>query len=237
MQTIKRTTFAVAGIAAAAMLSLTACGGSSTGASSSSAPASTPSASSMAPSPSMSSSAAAMDPAANLVGPGCAAYAAQVPSGKGSVSGMALDPVAVAASNNPILTTLTAAVSGKLNPKVNLVDTLNGSEFTIFAPTDDAFKKIDAATIDKLKTDDALLSKILTYHVVPGKISPGPDRRHAQDGRGWLRHRQRHQGRAQGRRRQRRLRRRPDRQRHGLHGRLRPDAQVGTPSPPAPDPA
>jgi uncharacterized surface protein with fasciclin (FAS1) repeats len=171
MQTIKRTTFAVAGIAAAAMLSLTACGGSSTTASS--APASSaPSASSMAPSPSMSSSAAAMDPAANLVGPGCAAYAAQVPSGAGSVSGMALDPVATAASNNPVLTTLTAAVSGKLNSKVNLVDTLNGSEFTVFAPTDDAFKKIDPATIEALKTDDATLSKILTYHVVPGKITP-----------------------------------------------------------------
>ena len=175
MQTIKRTTFAVAGIAAAAMLSLTACGGSSTTASSRlgfSAVGRQPSASSMAPSPSMSSSAAAMDPAANLVGPGCAAYAAQVPSGAGSVSGMALDPVAVAASNNPILTTLTAAVSGKLNPKVNLVDTLNGSEFTVFAPVDDAFKKIDAATIETLKTDDALLSKILTYHVVPGQITP-----------------------------------------------------------------
>ena len=171
MQNIKRTTFAVAGIAAAAMLSLTACGGSSTTASS--APASAaPAASSMAPSPSMSASAAAMDPAANLVGSGCAAYAAQVPSGAGSVSGMALDPVATAASNNPILTTLTAAVSGKLNPKVNLVDTLNGSEFTVFAPTDDAFKKIDAATIETLKTDDALLSKILTYHVVPGQITP-----------------------------------------------------------------
>jgi uncharacterized surface protein with fasciclin (FAS1) repeats len=171
MQTIKRTTFAVAGIAAAAMLSLTACGGSSTTASS--APASSaPSDSSMAPSPSMSSSAAAMDPAANLVGPGCAGYAAKVPSGAGSVSGMALDPVATAASNNPILTTLTAAVSGKLNPKVNLVDTLNGSEFTVFAPTDDAFKKIDAATIATLKKDDATLSKILTYHVVPGKITP-----------------------------------------------------------------
>lgn len=126
----------------------------------------------MAPSPSMSASAAAMDPAANLVGPGCAAYAAKVPDGKGSVSGMALDPVATAASNNPILTTLTAAVSGKLNPKVNLVDTLNGSEFTVFAPTDDAFKKIDPATIEALKTDDATLSKILTYHVVPGKITP-----------------------------------------------------------------
>ncbi|BCW79140.1 hypothetical protein NicSoilC5_11590 [Arthrobacter sp. NicSoilC5] len=113
-----------------------------------------------------------MDPAANLVGPGCAAYAKQVPTGAGSVEGMALDPVAVAASNNPILTTLTAAVSGKLNPKVDLVDTLNGGEFTVFAPVDDAFKKIDPATIETLKTDDALLSKILTYHVVPGQITP-----------------------------------------------------------------
>ncbi len=113
-----------------------------------------------------------MDPAANLVGPGCAGYAEQVPTGAGSVEGMALDPVAVAASNNPILTTLTAAVSGKLNPKVDLVDTLNGGEFTVFAPVDDAFAKIDAATIETLKTDDALLSKILTYHVVPGQLSP-----------------------------------------------------------------
>jgi uncharacterized surface protein with fasciclin (FAS1) repeats len=171
MQSFKRTTFTVAGVAAAALLSLTACGGSATTAASSSAPASTPSASSMAPSPSASSS-AAMDPAANLVGPGCAGYAEQVPDGAGSVAGMALDPVAVAASNNPLLKTLTAAVSGKLNPKVDLVDTLNGSEFTVFAPVDDAFAKIDAATIETLKTDDALLSKILTYHVVPGQITP-----------------------------------------------------------------
>ncbi|MBD8060359.1 fasciclin domain-containing protein [Cellulomonas sp. JH27-2] len=113
-----------------------------------------------------------MDPAADLVGSGCAAYAAQVPDGAGSVQGMSTDPVAVAASNNPLLTTLTAAVSGKLNPDVNLVDTLNGGEFTVFAPVDDAFKKIDAATIDGLKTDSDTLTKILTYHVVPGQISP-----------------------------------------------------------------
>ncbi|HET7664799.1 MAG TPA: fasciclin domain-containing protein [Mycobacterium sp.] len=109
---------------------------------------------------------------AELIGPGCAGYAAQVPDGPGSVTGMAQDPVAVAASNNPLLKTLTAAVSGKLNPKVNLVDTLNGGQFTVFAPTDSAFAKIDPATIDKLKTDDALLTKILTYHVVPGQASP-----------------------------------------------------------------
>ena len=121
---------------------------------------------------STTSSAAMADPARDLVGPGCADYAKQVPSGAGSVTGMAADPVAVAASNNPLLTTLVSAVSGKLNPKVNLVSTLNSAEFTVFAPVDSAFAKIDAATIEKLKTDDALLTKILTYHVVPGQISP-----------------------------------------------------------------
>ena len=113
-----------------------------------------------------------MDPAANLVGPGCEAYAEQVPDGGGSIQGMSQDPVAVAASNNPLLTTLVAAVSGQLNPDVNLVDTLNGDEFTVFAPVDDAFAKIDSATIDALKTDSATLSSILTYHVVPGQIEP-----------------------------------------------------------------
>lgn len=113
-----------------------------------------------------------MDPAGNLVGPGCADYAAAVPDGAGSVQGMSQDPVAVAASNNPLLTTLVSAVSGELNPDVNLVDTLNGGEFTVFAPVDDAFAKIDAATIETLKTDSELLTSILTYHVVEGQIEP-----------------------------------------------------------------
>ncbi|WP_422394938.1 fasciclin domain-containing protein [Nocardia vulneris] len=120
----------------------------------------------------MTTSAAAA--AGDLVGPGCAVYAQQVPTGAGSVSGMAQDPVATAASHNPLLTTLVAAVSGKLNPQVNLVDTLNGGQFTVFAPVDAAFAKIDPATVDSLKTDSATLTKILTYHVVPGQV--GPDR-------------------------------------------------------------
>lgn len=126
----------------------------------------------MSTAPSDEASTPAMDPAANLVGPGCADYATQVPDGAGSIQGMSQDPVAVAASNNPILTTLVAAVSGKLNPDVNLVDTLNGGEFTVFAPVDSAFAKIDPATIETLKTDSDLLSSILTYHVVAGQIEP-----------------------------------------------------------------
>ncbi|BCW04274.1 MULTISPECIES: fasciclin domain-containing protein [Micrococcaceae] len=172
MLSTKRPALAFVGLTAAALLGLTACGGSSSSSTPSSSSAA-PEMTSAAPSPSASAmTSAAMDPARDLVGPGCAGYAAQVPDGAGSVVGMAQDPVAVAASNNPLLKTLTAAVSGKLNPKVDLVSTLNGSEFTVFAPVDDAFAKIDPATIETLKTDDALLSKILTYHVVPGQLSP-----------------------------------------------------------------
>ncbi|HVQ50287.1 MAG TPA: fasciclin domain-containing protein [Mycobacterium sp.] len=168
MKTVHRKAITAASLAAAAILSVSAC---SNDASTSAAPqtaSSAMAASSAAPKPMDQP----VDPGANLVGPGCADYAAQNPSGPASVTGMAQDPVTVAASNNPLLTTLTAALSGKLNPNVNLVDTLNGGEFTVFAPTDAAFAKIDPATIDKLKTDSNLLSSILTYHVVPGQASP-----------------------------------------------------------------
>lgn len=151
------------GILAVAALGMTSCSsGSSTPAASSEAPMASSAPSSSAP----------MAAAGDLVGSGCAAYAAAVPSGAGSVAGMAADPVATAASNNPLLKTLTAAVSGQLNPGVNLVDTLNSGQFTVFAPVDDAFAKIPAATIDGLKTDTATLTSILTYHVVPGQLSP-----------------------------------------------------------------
>ena len=110
--------------------------------------------------------------APNLVGAGCANYAAQHPNGPASVSGMSQDPVAVAASNNPELGTLTSALSGKLNPQVNLVDTLNSGQYTVFAPTDAAFNKLPAATLDDLKTNSDKLKSILTYHVVSGQLSP-----------------------------------------------------------------
>lgn len=162
MRTMKRNTFAVLAIAAIATLGLTACSSAAT-------PAAEPMTSS---SP---SAAAPMDTASTaLVGAGCAAYAEAVPSGAGSVSGMAMDPVATAASNNPLLTTLVAAVSGGVNPEINLVDTLNGSQFTVFAPVDTAFAKIDAATLATLGTPEgaATLTSILTYHVIPGQIAP-----------------------------------------------------------------
>lgn len=151
------------GLLAIAALGMTSCSSGTT----------TDSASTTSEAPMATSAPASADAmSGDLVGSGCAAYAAAVPSGAGSVAGMAADPVATAASNNPLLKTLTAAVSGGLNKDVNLVDTLNSGEFTVFAPVDDAFAKIPAETIDGLKTDSAALTSILTYHVVPGQLAP-----------------------------------------------------------------
>ena len=100
--------------------------------------------------------------ASGLVGPGCAGYAAQVPDGAGSVAGMAQDPVATAASNNPLLTKLVAAVGA-----ANLGDTLNSQPaITVFAPYDPAFAELGDAKFAELAADPATLGKILQYHVV-----------------------------------------------------------------------
>ena len=178
MELTKRRNLSILGLAAISALGLSACGGG--GGEAASESEATPSSETMTTeasaeeTESMSPEAtdADMDPAANLVGAGCADYASKVPDGAGSVAGMAADPVATAASNNPILTQLTAAVSGGLNPDVNLVDTLNGDEFTVFAPVDDAFAALPAETVETLKTDADMLSSILTYHVVPGQMLP-----------------------------------------------------------------
>lgn len=169
-----RTRTAAAGFATLALLGLAACSsdsGSDAGSGSEETMTEESPTASDEPSDEMSEDMSA-DPAANLVGPGCDAYAEQVPDGAGSITGMSTDPVAVAASNNPMLTTLTKAVSGELNPDVDLVDTLNGGEFTVFAPVDDAFATVDEKTLDTLSTDADLLTTVLTYHVLPGQILP-----------------------------------------------------------------
>jgi uncharacterized surface protein with fasciclin (FAS1) repeats len=161
-----RTTFVA--LAIALPLSLAACGSSTdtTTPAAGSTPAATSSdaMTSSAPSDTMTSS-DSMDPASAVFGEGCAA----VPKdGKGSFTGMATDPVATAASNNPLLSTLVTAVK-----QAGLVDTLNSApEVTVFAPTNDAFAKIPAADLKKVLADKPTLTKILTNHVVAGKISP-----------------------------------------------------------------
>jgi uncharacterized surface protein with fasciclin (FAS1) repeats len=76
--------------------------------------------------------------------------------------------VVAVASGNPDFSTLVAAVQA-----AGLVDTLNGEgPFTIFAPTNAAFEKLPAGTLDDLLKPEnkEKLTAILTYHVVPGKV-------------------------------------------------------------------
>ena len=96
-------------------------------------------------------------------GPACAS----VPTdGEGSFEGMADDPAATAASNNPELSTLVSAVGA-----AGLVDTLNGEgPFTIFAPANSAFAKVPAADLEALLADPGgALTDVLTIHVVGGE--------------------------------------------------------------------
>jgi len=165
MKDIHRKTLAV-GLAAIAALGFSAC--SSNTSQSAQQTSASPAMTVAAP----ASTNATAGPATNLIGSGCANYAAQHPSGPASVTGMAGDPVATAASNNPMLSTLTAALSGKLNAGVNLVDTLNSGQYTVFAPTNAAFDKLPGSTIDELKTNADMLKSILAYHVVQGQESP-----------------------------------------------------------------
>ena len=142
--------------------------GSSTKAATTVAPAATtaaPAATTAAPAAMTPTTAAAM--ASAMMKPMGAACSAVPATGSGSFDGMAKDPAATAASNNPLLSTLVAAVKA-----AGLVDTLNGpGPFTIFAPVNDAFAKIPKDTLDKLLADPkGDLTKILTLHVVSGKM-------------------------------------------------------------------
>ncbi len=103
MKDVSSKTFAV-GLAAIAVVGFSAC--STNKSESAKQTSASPATSTVAP----GTTSTMADPAADLIGAGCADYAALHPSGPASVTGMAQDPVATAASNNPLLSTLTSAL-------------------------------------------------------------------------------------------------------------------------------
>ena len=159
----KTRTAKLAGLALALPLALSACS------------AATPAAPASSSAPSMSATTPMMTPSmtpsmtASMTNEPFGAACSAVPtSGKGSFDGMSSDPVATAASNNPLLSTLVTAVK-----EAGLVDTLNNAkDITVFAPTNDAFAKIDPATLKKVLADKKMLTAILTGHVVGQKLTP-----------------------------------------------------------------
>ncbi|MBN9743884.1 fasciclin [Amycolatopsis sp. A1MSW2902] len=151
-------TLRLAGIGAAAALALTACGTSTDNNASGSSPSAMPS--SMPSSAPMSSSDSGVTTNADVFGPACS----QLPQGSapGSLDSMGPQPVASAASTNPLLTKLVAAVKA-----TNLVDTLNSQQaITVFAPADPAFNALGDAKFKELAANPNQLAPILQYHVV-----------------------------------------------------------------------
>lgn len=162
-RSLRRTT-GLAALALTATLGLAACsddGDSNDTASDDSSQMSESPSDEMSPSDDMGST----DAAAQTFGEGCSAIPAD---GAGSFDGMATEPVATAASANPLLSTLVTAVG-----EAQLVDTLNSAEgVTVFAPTNDAFGEIPKKDLDALLADQDALTGVLTYHVVPGQLTP-----------------------------------------------------------------
>lgn len=158
MRKIQR--FAALGAMAALAITLTACGGGTA------APAaSTPTPAAGAPMTSAVPAASdGVTTPAQAFGPACSS----LPQGNqpGSLTAMGPQPVATAASTNPVLKTLVAAVGA-----ANLGDTLNAQKaITVFAPYDGAFaevqKSMGADKFGALLKDTKTLSGILTLHVV-----------------------------------------------------------------------
>ncbi|GAA3672511.1 fasciclin domain-containing protein [Nocardioides ginsengisoli] len=112
------------------------------------------------------------DAGAQTFGSGCA----KIPtSGAGSFDGMVKDPVATAASNNPLLSTLVTAVTSI----DGLADTLNGAAaLTVFAPYNDAFGAIPPKDLNamvsegKTKGQNSALYKVLAHHVLGANDDP-----------------------------------------------------------------
>ncbi|MBV9593068.1 MAG: fasciclin domain-containing protein [Actinobacteria bacterium] len=162
----------VIGLLATVVLGVSACSSSGGSSTSSSGVAGATGASSSAmssgstSSDSMSGSASSAASSAQF-GSGCSQVPSD-PSNPGSFDAMAKVPVATAASGNPLLSTVVSAVKA-----AGLVDTLNNAQnITVFAPDNDAFSKIPAATLQSVLADKSALTKILTYHVIGQRLTP-----------------------------------------------------------------
>jgi uncharacterized surface protein with fasciclin (FAS1) repeats len=139
-------------------ITLSACGSDDTSGSSAAADTSS---SESSPSSESSTTGMSDDP----FGAGCSA----VPTdGEGSFDGMTDDPVATAASNNPALSTLVTAVGA-----AGLGDSLNSaSDITVLAPANPAFEAVPADALNALLADQAMLTSVLTHHVIEGRLAP-----------------------------------------------------------------
>ncbi|KUI37196.1 fasciclin [Mycobacterium sp. IS-1496] len=106
-------------------------------------------------------------PLPNLEGD-CDPFRAAVPTWKSFIN----QPVSQVLSQIPDISTFSAAVSGGLNPAVNVASVLDNGPYVVFAPTDEAFAKLPPGQLEALKANPAALTDLDYYHVFLGLLGP-----------------------------------------------------------------
>ncbi|QUR67758.1 fasciclin domain-containing protein [Mycobacterium spongiae] len=101
-------------------------------------------------------------------GPGCDAFKEAVPNYKT----LATEPLGTALASIPEISTFNSAVTGQLNPEVNVVDVLNNGPYVVFAPDNDAFAQLPPEQLDALKSDSSALLDLVYYHVFLSLLGP-----------------------------------------------------------------
>ncbi|TRW78697.1 fasciclin domain-containing protein [Mycolicibacterium sp. 018/SC-01/001] len=98
----------------------------------------------------------------------CDAFKTAVPNWKS----LANVPVSKVLASIPDISSFNAAVSGQLNPAVNIDPVLDNGPFVVFAPTNEAFAELPPEQQEMLRTDPAALTSLLYYHVFLGLLGP-----------------------------------------------------------------
>lgn len=99
-------------------------------------------------------------------GPGCD----KVKVGMPDLQTLVNKPVSQVLASIPSISTFNSAVSGGLNPAVNITSVLDNGPYVVFAPTNDAFAALDPAKLESLKADAAALTSLDYYHVFLGVL-------------------------------------------------------------------
>ncbi|MGQ9348279.1 fasciclin domain-containing protein [Mycolicibacterium gilvum] len=101
-------------------------------------------------------------------GPDCGPFKEAVPEWKG----LANLPVSTALAAIPEISTFTSAISGQLNPAVNITGVLDNGPYVVFAPTNEAFAALPPEQLEILRTDPAALTTLVYYHAFLGLLGP-----------------------------------------------------------------
>lgn len=101
-------------------------------------------------------------------GPECGAFKEALPNWKG----LANMPVSTVLASIPNITTFNSAISGQLNPAVNITSVLDNGPYVVFAPTNEAFAALPPEQLEMLRTDPAALTTLVYYHAFLGLLGP-----------------------------------------------------------------